>query len=101
MEVSLGITTVIVTAIPSHAASSVILMTAPSMLLLSNAKTCRLVDFEIRPKEVLQVGRFLHLLGKISLVRQGRIMLPFPSPPWRAKPGGKKGVIGVLHMGVW
>lgn len=101
MEVSLGITTVIVTAIPSYATSSVILMPAPSMLLLSNAKTCRLVDSEIRPKEVLQVGRFLHPLGKISLVRQGRILLPFPSPPWRAELGEKKGIIGVLHMGVW
>lgn len=78
MEDSLGIATVIVTAVPSHAANSVMLVPALSTLLLSNAKTCRFVEFEIWPKEVLQVGRFLHLLGKISLVRRGRVLPPLP-----------------------
>jgi len=78
VEESLGITTVIVTSIPSHAATSMIPVPVLSTLLLSNAKTCRLVEFETWPKEVLHVGRFLYLLEKISLVRQGRVLPPLP-----------------------
>lgn len=58
VEMSLGITTVIVTAIPSLAANTAILVPALGF-----------VEFEMWPKEGLQVDRFFHLLGKISLVR--------------------------------
>lgn len=76
---SLGMASVIVTAIPSHAADSVLLVPALSTLSLSKAKTsCKFVELEIWPKEMLQVGRFLHLLGKISHVRQGRVLPPLP-----------------------
>lgn len=69
MEMSLGIAALLVAAIPSHAANSTILVPALSMLWFRNAKTCRFVEIGIWPKEVLQVGIFLHLLGKISLAR--------------------------------
>lgn len=78
MEMSLGIAALPVAAIPSHAARSVTLVPALSTLWLRNAKTCRFVKFGIWPKEVLQVGGFLHLLGKISLARQERVLPPLP-----------------------
>lgn len=69
IEMSLGIAALLAAAIPSHAANSEMLVPAPNMLWLRNTKTSRFVGFGIGPEEMLQVGIFLHLLGKISLAR--------------------------------
>lgn len=46
---------------------------ALSTILLSNGKTFRLVASEIWPKEMLQVGWLLHLLGRVSLAIKGGV----------------------------